>query len=160
MIDSLAYRKTLGQFATGVIVVTTSIEGAYLGVTVNSFTSVSLDPPLVLFCLDKKAQTAQSFLDAHHFAFNILSEAQEEISNYFARSNKKDFSNIPFDLCEGNTPMLRETLGVIQCKKHDVFDGGDHHIIIGEVIKLSYDEENVKKPLLYYSGKYNKILTI
>src|SRR5579862_3522914 len=137
MIESRSFRQLMGCFATGVTVVTAyGPKAEPVGITINSLTSVSLKPPLVLFCLEKNAQVYPAFKAAKHFAVNILSETQEDISRYFAdfRHNKKP--SLLWDKPQGNCPILRGALGWMVCEKTAAYKGGDHTIFLGEAIKL------------------------
>ncbi len=155
MISKQEFRKICGCFATGICVVTGALNnGRSVGITVNSFSSVSLDPPLVLFCLDKKNLNFDAFSMNKHFAINILSEDQEEISNNFATTSNDKFKDIEYNISINNTPILKDCLGVIECLMHAVHDGGDHQIIIGKVTNISCSDNN---PLIYYKGEYHNI---
>ena len=155
--DATAFRDALSQFATGVTVITAyNDEHQPVGITINSLTSVSLKPPLVLFCLEKEAHLYDVFKQAKYFAINILADDQEEISRYFAdyRHNKK-----PPQLWgkpQAGSPILRGTLGWMVCKKTKAYAGGDHTIFLGETITLN-KKSGSKPPLLYFHGKYRQI---
>ncbi len=162
-IDPIEFRNCCGRFATGVTVVTAMLnDGSPVGVTANSFSSVSLDPPLILFCLDKKALSFDAFNLASHFAFNILSESQQAVSNNFASQGIDKFKDANFKLNDSGVPILEGCLATIECRMHAIHDGGDHQIIVGKVQSmamkdLSADEHG--RPLLYFSGKYGKLAT-
>ncbi len=153
--DSRTFRQTLGCFATGVTVVTTtSGAGEPAGITINSFTSVSLEPALVLFCLERKAHVWPIFRDAQYFAVNILSEEQEALSRHFSHAARHplNIEKIWKDSAAG-CPLIKGTLGWLACKKSTVYSGGDHDIFIGEVVDLHKTTSN-RKPLLYVHGRY------
>jgi flavin reductase (DIM6/NTAB) family NADH-FMN oxidoreductase RutF len=156
MLDSRLFRQIMGCFATGIAVVTARGEEGGFGLTVNSVTSVSLDPPLVLFCIDKKAHLYPAFKSTKLFAFNFLGEGQEGVSRYFAdyRHNPKP-KNI-WDRPQDGCPILRNSLGWITCKKVAEYKGGDHQIILGEVIKV-HKRSGGRNPLIYFHGRYRKI---
>ena len=155
MLDKQALRQAMGQFATGITVVTTHLNGKNYGFTANSFTSVSLDPPLVLFCLNKTSEGCQEFLDSGCFAINILAHNQTEISNRFANSSLEPhqrFENLDTEQGKTGSPLLKNTMGWFDCQLKTHYDGGDHWIFIGEVVDIFRSEED--KPLLYFAGKY------
>ena len=157
MLDSRQFRQIMGCFATGVTVVTTRHEdGTGIGLTVNSLTSVSLDPPLVLFCIDKQAQLYPAFKTAKMFAFNFLSEGQESVSRHFADYHHNPKPKNMWDRPQEGCPILRQTLGWIICRKKKVYKGGDHDIFLGEVIKL-HKRSGHHDPLLYFHGRYRRI---
>ena len=143
-----AFRDAFGRFATGVAVASClSPEGKILAVTVNSLTSVSLDPPLALFCLDKTARTAGAFLSARRFAFSILAAEQRESSQRYARDPEGAAED--FEIWEG-APVLRGALAAMVCAPYDVHGGGDHFIIIGEALHVAHRRSG--SPLLYFGG--------
>jgi flavin reductase (DIM6/NTAB) family NADH-FMN oxidoreductase RutF len=143
----------MGNFATGITVVTTRDKvGNPYGLTVNSFTSVSLNPVLVLVCLDLRLSGLQFFKDARHFGVSILSEHQEDISRVFA---KKDAERPPAVYFDGKLgmPLLRNSLAVMECKTTQIYEGGDHLIFLGEVDNAEIVQAD--HPLLYFRGKYH-----
>jgi len=151
------FRNALGCFATGIAIMTTrDADGRYVGITVNSFSSVSLDPPLVSFCLDRNANSLKPFLDAAHFSVNVLAEGQEPLSAAFARSSAGDkFSGVAFEISETGCPLLADCLSHLECAREAVHDAGDHLIVIGRVIRLAQRPEG--KPLLYFRGRYARL---
>jgi 3-hydroxy-9,10-secoandrosta-1,3,5(10)-triene-9,17-dione monooxygenase reductase component len=155
MDQSIKFRQCLGKFATGVTVVTCrDAAGQPCGITANSFSSVSLDPPLVLWNIAKVSRSLRAYLDAEHFAINVLSEKQQTISSRFARSEENLFDGIDFQDSQFNVPLLADTISCFECRNHAVHDCGDHHIIIGEVVGFrSADIE----PLVFYAGHYSKL---
>ena len=143
----------MGNFATGITVVTTrDKEGKPYGLTVNSFTSISLNPVLVLVCLDLRLSGLQWFKDTQHFGISILSEHQEEISRMFA---KKDAERPPSIYFNGKLgmPLLKNSLAVMECKTTQIYEGGDHLIFLGEVDNAELVQPD--HPLLYFRGKYH-----
>lgn len=153
MSDSKAYRAALGSFATGITVVTVrGPDGAVLGMTVNSFSSVSLDPPLVLWCLDKSAALFPIIEKCDAFCVSVLSEKQEEISNRFAVAHQHDTKGLA--LAEGisGVPYLSESPTNFQCSVYARHEAGDHLIIVGQVEAFGVMSD--AKPLLYYKGDY------
>jgi flavin reductase (DIM6/NTAB) family NADH-FMN oxidoreductase RutF len=157
MLDQRSFRQIMGCFATGVAVVTTGgATRTAAGLTVNSLTSVSLEPPLVLFCLDRAAHVYPLFKASGHFAFNFLAEGQEAVSRHFAdRHHNAQPKNI-LDKPQQKCPILRHTLGWILCRKAKVIKAGDHDIFIGEVIK-AHKRGGSHNPLLYFHGRYRSI---
>ena len=154
--DPRTLRDALGCFATGVTVVTClKDDGSPAGLTVNSFTSVSLKPPLLLVCIDKKASSAEALITASNFAVNVLQTGQQPASIRFSTRDEDRFGTTPWACGEAGAPILGESLGVFECKRHAVHDGGDHHMLIGEVIKASFDAS--LDPLLYFRGSYRRL---
>jgi flavin reductase (DIM6/NTAB) family NADH-FMN oxidoreductase RutF len=154
--DSKAFRRALGNFATGVTIMTAqNSKGEKVGVTANSFNSVSLDPPLILWSIDKRSSSYAVFEEATHFAVNILAADQIELSNKFARSKDDKYADVVFDLGEGNTPLLNECSAVFECERHSILEGGDHWIILGRVVNF---QDNGRSPLLYHQGAYSSVL--
>ena len=154
--DPRTLRDALSCFATGVTVVTClSGEGQPAGLTVNSFTSVSLDPPLLLVCLAKVAASATVLIEASHFAVNVLQTGQQPASIRFSTRDEDRFGATPWSCGEAGAPILTDSLGVFECERFAVYDGGDHHILVGEVIKASFDAS--LDPLLYFRGRYRRL---
>ncbi|GAT76427.1 flavoprotein oxygenase [Ehrlichia ruminantium] len=154
---SKAYLKScLGQFATGVTIVTTVSEtGSMHGITVNSFNSVSLAPPMVLFSIEKSASRFKVFATCKKFVVNILSSKQKEISKNFAECDLQNWEDFQYDIMDG-VPMISGCISYIYCIKKYVYDGGDHKIIIGQVIDCS-KLDSKDSPLVYYRGQYMAI---
>jgi len=158
-LDSRAFRNTIGLFATGVTVVAVEVEGETYGMTANAVTSVSLEPMLVLVCVQKEAHLMAFLRRAEGFSINILSEAQQDLSNYFANLwSEPEPPPFAFSPWLG-TPRLEGAIGVIACRTTEFLEGGDHWIVLGQVIGL-YRQENPANPLLYYQGQYRRILTV
>ena len=154
--DARTLRDALGCFATGVTVVTClGADGEPAGLTVNSFTSVSLTPPLLLVCLAKRAASAGALIEASHFAVNVLQTGQQPASIRFSTRDEDRFGATPWECGEAGAPILADSLGVFECERHAVHDGGDHHILIGQVVKASFDTS--LDPLLYFRGKYRRL---
>lgn len=148
----LAFRACLGQFATGVTVVTcAAADGSPRGITANSFSSVSLEPPLVLWNIAKVSQSLQDFLDARHFAIHVLAERQQPLAAHFARSDHTLFDSVDIGRSAEGVPLLADCLAVFECTTHQIHDAGDHHIIIGHVERFSWHRS---EPLLFFSGRY------
>jgi flavin reductase (DIM6/NTAB) family NADH-FMN oxidoreductase RutF len=154
--DARTLRDALGCFATGVTVVTClKPDGAPAGLTVNSFTSVSLDPPLLLVCLYKQAASAPALVEASHFAINVLQTGQQPASIRFSTRHEDRFGATPWACGEAGAPILEDSLGVFECERFAVYDGGDHHILVGRVVKASFDAS--LDPLLYFRGSYRRL---
>lgn len=154
--DARTLRDAMGCFATGITVVTSqSADGTPIGLTANSFTSVSLDPPLLLVCIAKNAGTAPFLRDAEHFAVNVLQTSQQPASNRFAGTNEDRFAATAWTPGETGMPLLDGSLGSFECRSHAVHDGGDHFILIGEVLRAQFEPR--RDPLLYFRGKYRRL---
>jgi flavin reductase (DIM6/NTAB) family NADH-FMN oxidoreductase RutF len=154
--DPRTLRDALGCFATGVTVVTCLNEvGEPAGLTVNSFTSVSLDPPLLLVCLAKQAASAAALTATAHFAINVLQTGQQPASIRFSTRDQDRFGATPWSSGEAGAPILADSLGVFECERFAVYDGGDHHILVGRVAKASFDAS--LDPLLYFRGRYRRL---
>ncbi|HVJ31946.1 MAG TPA: flavin reductase family protein [Terriglobia bacterium] len=151
--DQRDFRTALGQFATGITVVTArSADGELLGVTVNSFNSVSLEPPLILFSLERRAFSLPAFETAGAFAVNILSDEQTALSQNFARTQGDKWAGIAYEHWVTGSPILRGCLAAFDCRTHAVHDGGDHRIFLGEVLRFEALSEG--EPLIYFRGSY------
>jgi flavin reductase (DIM6/NTAB) family NADH-FMN oxidoreductase RutF len=153
-LDSRSFRKTLGCFASGVTVVTTLTPGTRepVGVTVSAFSSLSLDPPLVLFCLGNSTSSMAAFRTFGHFAINILSERQRDLSIRFASRSDDKWQGVPSTTWNSGVPILSGCLANLECSLVNVVDGGDHQIFIGKVEKLKHHEGG--SPLVYFRGSY------
>ena len=154
--DTRTLRDALGCFATGVTVVTCLDEtGRPVGLTANSLTSVSLDPPLLLVCIAKDAASAPALIAASNFAVNVLQTGQRPASIRFSTRDEDRFGTTPWSCGESGAPILKDSLGVFECSAHAVHDGGDHHILVGQVVQASFDP--TMDPLLYFRGKYRRL---
>ncbi len=150
-----ALRDSLARFATGVTVVTCSAaDGSPCGITANSFSSVSLDPPLVLWNIAKVSNSLQAYLDARHFAIHILREDQQHLSEHFARSDHTVYTGIDYSMSSDGVPILPDVLARFDCVTNAIHDAGDHFIIVGEVIEHSHDSGD---PLLFFNSDYRSI---
>lgn len=151
-IDPLDIRKAFGTFLTGVTVVTTrEPSGTWRGFTANSFTSVSLDPPLVLVCLSKAALSCETFAASRAFAVNVLSEGQQQVSSTFASKRPDKFTGLDCVESQQGNPLLPGTLAWFDCTHHQTVDAGDHIILMGRVASYEYRDG---KPLGYARGRY------
>jgi flavin reductase (DIM6/NTAB) family NADH-FMN oxidoreductase RutF len=155
-VDGRTLRHTVGQFVTGVTVVAMEIDGELRAMTANSFTSVSLDPPLVLVCVGKETKIGHGIGDVAGFSINILSEGQQDLSSYFAGAWKGDgppvFHFVPW---EGG-PRLEGSAAALACTVHTLQDGGDHWIVLGRVLAVHRSAER-ELPLVFYAGRYLSI---
>ena len=154
--DSRTLRDALGCFATGVTVVTClDGDGQPVGLTANSFTSVSLDPPLLLVCVAKAAACAGPMSQAVHFAVNVLQTQQQPASITFSTRVEDRFGCTAWSMGEHGVPVLLDSLSVFECARHAIHDGGDHFILVGEVKKATF--EPGLDPLLYFRGSYRRL---
>lgn len=157
-IDPKLFRKAMGCFATGVTVVTTKSdgknEGELHGMTVNSFTSVSMQPMLVLICLMNGARTTAAIQDKGWFVVNILEEKQVALSIRFAQPNEDRFAGVKYTLNEYDLPVLADCVAHLVCRVHRIDPGGDHVIVIGEVVKVQFREA---APLVFCRGAYSAV---
>ncbi|MFQ5851220.1 MAG: flavin reductase family protein [Candidatus Binatia bacterium] len=148
-------RNVMGHFATGVTVVTTKDRtGTPSGLTVNSFTSLSLNPPLVLVCIDKTVQCYSCFEDSKVFAVNVLSEEQEELSRRFATKGIIKFEGTKWHMGENGIPLLDRAIGYLECNIVNNYEGGDHTIFLGEIVSATATGD---RPLLFFKGKYHRL---
>jgi flavin reductase (DIM6/NTAB) family NADH-FMN oxidoreductase RutF len=149
------FRSVLGRFPSGVTVVTTKArDGADHGMTVSAFASVSLDPPLVLICIEKNASAYAALTDAPGFVVNILSASQEQLARRFAIVDIDRFEGIGYTRSQNGFAILDDVLGVIECNVSAKHDAGDHTIIVGEVEATRAESGS---PLLYYRGGYAQL---
>ena len=151
--DVKDFRRALSQFPTGVTVITTVDDrGEPIGVTASSFNSVSIDPALVLWSIDKGAHSLNAFENAEYFAVNVLSRDQVGTSNNFASRGEDKFANAAYSLGLGGLPVLDDYAAQFECKTWEVYDGGDHLILVGEVQDYRY--KNAAEPLVFARGSY------
>jgi len=154
--DSATLRRAMGCYATGVTVVTARArDGEPVGLTANSFTSVSLDPPLLLVCPALSAATTQVLLEAEHFAVNILSDQQDNLSRLFATKGTDRFAETQFETWHHDVPIIRDAIANFECRRYSIGDGGDHAILVGQVEHVRFAEEG--DPLLYFRGEYRNL---
>lgn len=151
-IDPKAFRRALGNFATGVTIITArGSDGTMVGVTASSFNSLSLDPPLILWSCIKGSRSSPVFETATHFAVNILALDQIELSNHFARQQEDKFAGIDWQEGIGGVPIFPGCAGRFQCETYSKFDGGDHWIFVGRVV--AFDDFG-RSPLCFHQGSY------
>jgi flavin reductase (DIM6/NTAB) family NADH-FMN oxidoreductase RutF len=150
-----AFKEVMGNYPTGVTVVTTKDEnGTPLGLTVNSFASVSIDPLMILWSIDKRVGSYEEFVKTDKFAVHVLADNQGDICSLFAMKGTDRFGSCEWNTSEHGLPIIAGALGVLQCKTFKTVEAGDHMILIGEVIDIV--SEN-KDPLLYHRRKFGKI---
>jgi flavin reductase (DIM6/NTAB) family NADH-FMN oxidoreductase RutF len=151
-IDTDAFRSALGRFASGVTVVTTCApDGTDHGMTASAFCSVSLEPPLILVCIEKIATMHDAIVSCTHFAVNVLTEKQEQLARHFAEVEGNRFEGVGFSRGSHSVPLIDDSLATLECKCAATYPGGDHTIVVGEVQSASWRDD---KPLLYYRGGY------
>lgn len=154
-LDPDTFRAALGRFATGVTVVTAlGADGADHGMTVSAFSSVSLQPPLVLVCVGHDASMYQVLMEAQHFAINILSAGQEALARRFAQTGAQRFAGIGYSRGEQGMAVLSDVLAHVECRRVATHEAGDHTIIVGETEDAVVREG---RPLLYYRGGYAQL---
>ena len=152
VIDPIELRRCLGSFVTGVTVITALDEnGTPIGMTVNSFNSVSLDPPLIIWSLRNNATSFAVYNKATRFVVNILSEEQVSVSNRFAKSGPDRFDGIPYSLGIGGVPLIDGCAAYIECRTEAIYPGGDHVLFLGRVERIA---GSPRKPLAFGAGKY------
>lgn len=153
--DTRRLRTALGRFTTGITIVSCVDQaGAYVGLTVNSFNSVSLDPPLVLWSLRRESPNLEAFETAPRFAVNVLTESQIGLSRRFSSAHAHRFSEGDWALGAHGAPVLKDGAAVFECEFHSRQDAGDHRLYIGHVLGFS---ESARAPLLYRSGHYHRL---
>lgn len=154
--DARTLRDAMGCFATGVTIITAHAkDGRPVGLTANSFTSVSLDPPLLLVCIANNAGSAATLRDIDAFAVNVLQIGQQPVSNLFAGKSEDRFAGTKWEVGEYGAPILPSSLGIFECKRHALHEAGDHFILVGQVEKASFEPR--RDPLLYFRGKYRRL---
>ncbi|HEX6877228.1 MAG TPA: flavin reductase family protein [Nocardioidaceae bacterium] len=150
--SSRKFRDVLGRFCTGVTVVTSVSNGQPVGMTCQSFSSVSLDPPLVLFCPSKSSNAWPQMQRAGFFCVNLLSHDQLDLSNTFAKKGVDKFAGVSWRSSATGAPLLDGVLGWVDCTIYAVHEAGDHYVVIGRVMDLGVEE--APHPLLFYRGRY------
>ncbi|ANQ86979.1 flavin reductase family protein [Azoarcus olearius] len=149
------FRNALGMFATGIAVVTTrSPAGEPLGLTINSFNSVSLEPPLIVWSLANQLPSRAIFENCEYYAINILAEDQEPLSRLFSRRSDDKFADLELDEGVGGVPLLRGCCARFQCRNTVRHPGGDHVVFISEVVDF---DRNELPPLIYHGGAYRRL---
>ena len=157
--DIHQFRWSLGQFATGVAVITAqNPRGEAVGMTMSSFNSVSLDPPLILFSVDRKAYSLPEMLAAEGYGVNILSRSQEHLSNQFAKALSDKWVAVEHTFGHAEAPLLRGALAHFECEPYAHHDGGDHVIFVGKVLRFSASDDAKDQPLIFWRGKYHGLV--
>ncbi|MFU1518926.1 flavin reductase [Vreelandella alkaliphila] len=152
-IDTRDFRNALGKFATGVTVITTrDTEGEHYGVTASSFNAVSMTPPLILWSIDKSAYSRDAYCQAENFVVNVLGSDQVPISNRFAQRGENKFQGIDLEEGVGGSARIVGAVAHFECRTWQVYEGGDHFIIVGEVLK--YDYQDGRGALVFHNGRY------
>jgi flavin reductase (DIM6/NTAB) family NADH-FMN oxidoreductase RutF len=159
-VDTAAFRQAAGQFASGILVVSTSLDGVPHSMTVSAFTSVSLDPLLVLFCAEKIARFHEAVLAAGQWAVSVLDEDSEKVSRWLAtrgRPLEDQLAEIPWHPGPlTGAPILDNALAALECRTTAVHDGGDHTIVVGEVIGVT-PPRSPGRPLVFYASQYRRL---
>jgi flavin reductase (DIM6/NTAB) family NADH-FMN oxidoreductase RutF len=154
-IEPTEFRRVLGHFASGVTVITTQHQNQLHGTTVSSFCSLSLNPPLILVCLDLKATIHDLIIASEVFGVNILAEHSEATSRHFARHTSEKFSEVKYNLGQFGVPLLADALATLECRVVEHYPGGDHSIFVGQVVAIH--AQSHAQPLLYFRSKYNHL---
>ena len=153
--STLDFRTALGSFATGVTVITTlGRQGQKVGMTANSFNSVSLDPALVLWSIGRDTNCFEDFMAAEAFAIHVLAEDQKELSNRFAKTGTDRFADLPVTEGLSGVPLLTHYSTCFQCTTANHYDGGDHVIMVGKVLEFT---DQGHKPLVFHRGDYQTL---
>lgn len=154
----LGFRRALGEFATGVAVITAQGQGDELiGMTMSSFNSVSVEPPLVLFSVDRRANSLPAMLEAKGFAVNVLAREQEDISNRFARALSDKWGEVKRTVGHAEAPLITGALAHFECEPYADYDGGDHVIFVVRVLRHSVRSGN-PAPLIFFRGRYHDLV--
>jgi flavin reductase (DIM6/NTAB) family NADH-FMN oxidoreductase RutF len=154
-VTSDQFRRACGRFATGVTIASVlDFSGTPHGLTVNSFSSVSLDPPLILICLGHAVTNIEDFRAAEYFGISVLSEEQRDLSERFAEKGHDRFNGTPWHSGKTGVPLLDNTLAEIECAVHHRFTAGDHDILVGEMVAARVADG---EPLIYYASRYRKL---
>ncbi|MDR3528804.1 MAG: flavin reductase family protein [Rhizomicrobium sp.] len=154
--DTVSFRKALGCFPTGIAVVTAGEGAEAKGITVNSFTSVSLKPPLVLWCLGKNSSRYEIFTKPVDFTISILSEAERAISTQLASGPDCSLTGLPLVEMQNGAPGIAGALTILECQRETIHDAGDHIIILASVLRFTSREDGA--PLVYFRGRYGALM--
>ncbi len=154
-IDETTFRQVLGHWATGVSVVTACVDGACTGLTVSAFSSLSLQPPLVLICIDHQTASHALIAVAGSFAVNMLDERSEHLSRHFASHVPDKFAGVGYRFGTTGAPILDGALAVVECRIVNSLPGGDHTIFVGQVVAAIASDD--RQPLLYFRGGYREL---
>ncbi|EIZ80152.1 flavin reductase-like, FMN-binding protein [Novosphingobium sp. Rr 2-17] len=152
IIDPAAFRKVLGSYPTGVCIITALVDGKPAGLVVGSFTSVSLDPPLVGFFPDKSSTSWPLVEKAGHFAVNIMGADQQPVCRAVSAKGEAKFLGVDYVISDHNLPIIANSLAVIECRLYSVTEAGDHWFVLGEVLRMETVRED--DPMLFHRGRY------
>lgn len=153
--DGREFRRVLGQFPTGVCVVTCRGEEGNLGMTMSSFNSLSLDPPLVLFSIDDRALSLPQWRRAEGYAVNVLADNQQALSNRFARAGADKWQGTHFRPGHAGAPVLAGVAAAFECRPFAIHEGGDHLLFLAEVVRFSCEPD--RRPLVFSKGRYARL---
>lgn len=157
-LDANGFRMVMGLLAAGVSVVTTiDRQGRARGLTATAVCSVSLNPPLLLVCIDRQADCYEAFLEAEAFTVNLLREDQQRLSRHFARKDPQKFEGIPHRVGVTGTPILADVLAHVECRVRARYAGGDHTIFLGEAVDSAAASEHASSPLLHFRGHFVRL---
>ena len=158
-VDSSQFREALSRYATGVTIITALMpDGRPAGMTVSAFSSLSLDPPLILVCPAKTVNSLKAFTEGAHFAVNILSEEQQPLSVAFSLPTTNKFDHAEFETWATGVPIIKGCLANLECSRQAVHDGGDHMIVVGRVERVAIARQGA--PLTYWRGVYRRISNV
>lgn len=158
-VDQAAFRRAMGQFATGVTVITVQHSDHIHGMTANAFSSVSLNPPLVLFCVTKAARMAELIGEVEGFAINILAEDQQDVSRQFAGSNKEHLQDTIALVRGPIAPLIDGAIVSLSCMTDAVHEGGDHWIVVGRVVEVHESADgSLRDPLVFFRSRYQELV--
>lgn len=156
MIKPEDFRRAVGSFATGVTIITTTApDGEPIGLTANSFSSVSLDPPLVLFSLARNLHSRPAFEESRHFSISVLHEEQLGLARQFAVALGEKWKDVEFEIGTFGCRLIAKAVAILECEKYASYDGGDHVIYVGHVLKLKADWN--RGPLVFWRGKFGRV---
>lgn len=155
-IDQREFRNALGHFATGVAIVTTSVNGNRLGSTISSFNSVSLSPPLVLFSLVRESLGFAQWKEASAFCIAVLGESQKDLSNRFAKAGTDKWEGLEIDVADNGSPIIGGAIAYFECEPYRYCDGGDHEIFVCRVTKCHLGSQS-ESSLIFFAGKYRTL---
>ena len=162
-LDPETLRQTMRLWATGVTVVAARHGELMRGMTVSSFTSVALEPPLILICIQKNTEATEAILKSQCFSVSILADGQEDVSNLFAGygpvllEEANRFDHLKLIYAETGSPILADAMGWLDCRIQAILDGSTHHIVVGEVVQASGEPETMQTPLLYFNRDYHRL---
>jgi len=156
-ISEQSFRTALGQYATGITIITArDTDNTPIGMTANSFVSVSLDPPLVLWSVGKTSPLYTGFAAASHYAVHVLDAGQQSLSHRFANDSLDKFAGLDIRSGIGQLPLLRQHAALFQCEVTDRYEAGDHLILVGQVLDIQHESRD---PLIFFSGTYRRLRT-